>query len=396
MDLVGKVTPTKAGNQYICVIIDYYTKWAEAFPLPSKQADVVAECIVKFFYKFGAPKRILTNNGTEFVNEVDSTVEDILSNEIVSQGIALRDGLKNIIERNVQQKQARRKRGKACQYHIGQTVVRKNIRSEQRKGEKLGPFRIVAIQDKSVDLEDEQGNITPRINIDHLKPFTVESPYVPHKFHLHSSPIPYPAHTPSSPPHSPLDLSVDLSLRNPPTISTPPPDPISSTPDPVPSPPPQDPVSSPPPQDPVPSLPPLVTTPVDAIASPPSQEAMTTTPSLDPSQIHSCVQAAWDDGRTSHVLLSKVGPYKVFYQDLYQLGPGKEVESESPDEEEGFKCYPVEMRDDSTPSSKRLHILWRVRSENDLGSRCHYCGELDPIDDLNMAEIPWVNTTTYD
>ncbi|KAL2102404.1 hypothetical protein ACEWY4_001572 [Coilia grayii] len=245
------------------------------------------------------------------VFDVDSTVEDILSNEIVSQGNALRDGLKNLIERNVQKKEARRKRGKACQYYIGQTVVRKNIRSEQLKGGKLdpswlGPFRIAAIQDKSVDLEDEQGNITPRINIDHLKPFTEESPHVPHKYHLHSSPIPYPAHTPSSPPHSPLDLSVDLSLRNPSTISTPPPDPISSTPDPVPSPPsedpvpspppedpvpsppPEDPVPSPPPQDPVPSPSPLVTTPVDVIASPPSQEAMTTTPSLDPSQIHSC------------------------------------------------------------------------------------------------------------
>ena len=36
---------------------------------------------------------------------------------------------------------------------------------------------------------------------------------------------------------------------------------------------------------------------------------------------------AWN-GNKSHVLLAKVGPYKVFYQDIFQLGPGQELESE--------------------------------------------------------------------
>lgn len=70
MDLVGKLTPTKEGYQYICVMVDYFTKWCEAFPLKTKSAEEVTTCIIKHFYKFGAPKRLLTDQGTEFVNKV--------------------------------------------------------------------------------------------------------------------------------------------------------------------------------------------------------------------------------------------------------------------------------------------------------------------------------------
>ncbi|RXN33751.1 gag-pol fusion [Labeo rohita] len=71
MDLVGKLTPTKQGNQYICVMIDYFTKWTEAYPQKSKSAKEVSDCILDFFYKFGAHKRILTDQGKEFVNKIN-------------------------------------------------------------------------------------------------------------------------------------------------------------------------------------------------------------------------------------------------------------------------------------------------------------------------------------
>ena len=70
MDLVGKLTKTKDGNSYICVMIDYLTKWPQAYALKSKRAEEVADCLSKFFYQFEAPKRILTDQGKEFVNEV--------------------------------------------------------------------------------------------------------------------------------------------------------------------------------------------------------------------------------------------------------------------------------------------------------------------------------------
>ncbi|CDQ97999.1 unnamed protein product [Oncorhynchus mykiss] len=66
MDLIGKLTQTDSGHQYICVMIDYLTKWPQAYPLRTKSAKEVTDCIIKHFYQFEAPKRILTDQGKDF------------------------------------------------------------------------------------------------------------------------------------------------------------------------------------------------------------------------------------------------------------------------------------------------------------------------------------------
>jgi len=63
MDLI-KLTVTEGGNQYICAMVDYFTKWAEAYPLKSKSAEEVTSCILDFVYN----QRLLTDQGTEFKN----------------------------------------------------------------------------------------------------------------------------------------------------------------------------------------------------------------------------------------------------------------------------------------------------------------------------------------
>lgn len=68
MDLVGKLMRTHVGNQYISVMVDYFTNWAEVYPLKSKTEDDVTNC--DHSYKFGAPKRLLTDQGSEFCNKV--------------------------------------------------------------------------------------------------------------------------------------------------------------------------------------------------------------------------------------------------------------------------------------------------------------------------------------
>ena len=47
IDLVGPLPETPNGNKYICTITDYYTKWAEATALPSKEAVGVANFLYK-------------------------------------------------------------------------------------------------------------------------------------------------------------------------------------------------------------------------------------------------------------------------------------------------------------------------------------------------------------
>ena len=48
IDFIGPITPTsQKGNRYILTISDYFTKYAEAIPLPTKCAIEVASVLFK-------------------------------------------------------------------------------------------------------------------------------------------------------------------------------------------------------------------------------------------------------------------------------------------------------------------------------------------------------------
>ena len=48
IDFVGPVTPKSVhGNRYILTLSDYFTKWVEAVPLPTKEAPGVAKSLLK-------------------------------------------------------------------------------------------------------------------------------------------------------------------------------------------------------------------------------------------------------------------------------------------------------------------------------------------------------------
>ena len=48
IDFVGPVTPESVhGNRYILTLSDYFTKWVEAVPLPTKEAPGFAKSLLK-------------------------------------------------------------------------------------------------------------------------------------------------------------------------------------------------------------------------------------------------------------------------------------------------------------------------------------------------------------
>jgi hypothetical protein len=66
MDIAGPLLETKAGNKYILVAIDHYSKWCEAKAV----ADHGARTATKFLEddlisRYGVPSFILTDNGGE-------------------------------------------------------------------------------------------------------------------------------------------------------------------------------------------------------------------------------------------------------------------------------------------------------------------------------------------
>ena len=74
MDLVLGLPVTDEGFNGILVISEYLSKYPMAFPIKSKSAAEVAPLLFQYIAMFGAPKELLSDNGSEFVNEVVTTM----------------------------------------------------------------------------------------------------------------------------------------------------------------------------------------------------------------------------------------------------------------------------------------------------------------------------------
>lgn len=67
MDIMGPLPISERGNRYLLVVMDYFTKWAEAYPLPNQEAVTVAQAFVtQFVCRYGMPMQIHTDRGKNF------------------------------------------------------------------------------------------------------------------------------------------------------------------------------------------------------------------------------------------------------------------------------------------------------------------------------------------
>ena len=79
-DLIGPVPASRYGNTYVIVVEDYFTKWVEAYPIPSKEAYYTADRIsAEFFARYGIPLQFHSDQGTEFINKTLNGICDILN-----------------------------------------------------------------------------------------------------------------------------------------------------------------------------------------------------------------------------------------------------------------------------------------------------------------------------
>ncbi|GKE60403.1 reverse transcriptase domain-containing protein [Tanacetum coccineum] len=70
MDILGPLPQASRKLKFVIVAIDYFTKWIEAKPL----ARITGKDVKKFMWdnivcRFGLPRVIVTDNGTQFVND---------------------------------------------------------------------------------------------------------------------------------------------------------------------------------------------------------------------------------------------------------------------------------------------------------------------------------------
>ncbi|GFS98372.1 retrovirus-related Pol polyprotein from transposon 412 [Trichonephila clavipes] len=68
-DILGPLPRTASGNKYLLVVMDYFTKWPEVYPIPDQEAPTVAEAVVQHWIsRYGVPLQLHSDQGRNFVS----------------------------------------------------------------------------------------------------------------------------------------------------------------------------------------------------------------------------------------------------------------------------------------------------------------------------------------
>ena len=80
MEIIGydylHLEKSTSGPEYILVIVDHFTRYAQAYATSTKRASAAAKVLYNdFFLRFGFPSRVLTDQGREFQNSMFQNLE---------------------------------------------------------------------------------------------------------------------------------------------------------------------------------------------------------------------------------------------------------------------------------------------------------------------------------
>ena len=70
IDLIGPFKTSPRGHKYAVTATCLFTKWVEAEPIADKSAKSVFYALNRWIHRWGAPRKILTDQGSEFNNQV--------------------------------------------------------------------------------------------------------------------------------------------------------------------------------------------------------------------------------------------------------------------------------------------------------------------------------------
>ncbi|GFV05958.1 retrovirus-related Pol polyprotein from transposon 412 [Trichonephila clavipes] len=78
-DILGELPRSSDGNNNILVVIDYITKWPEAYPISNQDAPTVAEVLVQHWIsRYGVPVQLHSDQGRNFDSAVCKKLCEIL------------------------------------------------------------------------------------------------------------------------------------------------------------------------------------------------------------------------------------------------------------------------------------------------------------------------------
>lgn len=78
IDIVGKLPRSPDNKHYILTIIDHYSRYLEAIPVHNTASSTIIKCLNEYFSRFGIPKILLSDNGTNFCsNEFETFLKNL-------------------------------------------------------------------------------------------------------------------------------------------------------------------------------------------------------------------------------------------------------------------------------------------------------------------------------
>ena len=66
-------------NRYMLVVMDYFTKWAEAIPLRDQTAASISAAVIKICCSFGVPNIVHSDQGKNFESHLSTKYYQLLA-----------------------------------------------------------------------------------------------------------------------------------------------------------------------------------------------------------------------------------------------------------------------------------------------------------------------------
>jgi hypothetical protein len=75
VDWIGPISPVVRGYRYILMVVDYHTRWPEAFATQRKDARTFANILKKeICARYMMPKKILSDRDPSFIGNLAHTM----------------------------------------------------------------------------------------------------------------------------------------------------------------------------------------------------------------------------------------------------------------------------------------------------------------------------------
>ena len=71
LDVLGPLPITSAGNRYLLIAVNYFTKWVEAFPLKNVRSKIIAETFLnQIISRHGVSLEVYIDQGRNFESKI--------------------------------------------------------------------------------------------------------------------------------------------------------------------------------------------------------------------------------------------------------------------------------------------------------------------------------------